>query len=119
MISAQQTNGFNGAIGLAATNRRKSDRIPGPFDAWRVGVLHTPVRIYDISLGGCFVNAMHEQMPGVIVMLEVQLPGEGTLELKAKTLYRRPGFGFAVRFINMDDQARARLARALQALGAD
>ena len=54
MISAQ-TNGFNGAIGLAATNRRKSDRIPGPFDAWRVGVLHTPVRIYDISLGGCRV----------------------------------------------------------------
>ena len=119
MISEQQTSSFNGAIGLAATNRRESDRIPGPFDAWRVGVLHTPVRIYDISLGGCFVNAMHEQVPGVVVMLEVQLPGEGTLELKARTLYRRPGFGFAVRFIEMDDQTRARLARALQVLGAN
>ena len=119
MISEQQTSGFDGAIGLAATNRRKSDRIPGPFDAWRVGVLHTPVRIYDISLGGCFVNAMHEQAPGIVVTLEVQLPGEGTLELKAKTLYRRPGFGFAVRFIDMDPQKRARLAHALQALGAD
>ena len=119
MISDQQTSGFNGAIGLAGTNRRESDRIPGPFDAWRVGVLHTPVRIYDISLGGCFVNAMHEQVPGVIVMLQVQLPGEGTLELKARTLYRRPGFGFAVRFIDMDTEMRTRLARALQALGAD
>jgi hypothetical protein len=119
MISEQQSSSFNGAIGLAATNRRESDRIPGPFDAWRVGVLHTPVRIYDISLGGCFVNAMHEQVPGVVVMLEVQLPGEGTLELKARTLYRRPGFGFAVRFIEMDDQTRARLARALQVLGAN
>ena len=119
MISEQQSSGFNGAIGLAATNRRESDRIPGPFDAWRVGVLHTPVSIYDISLGGCFVNAMHEQVPGIVVTLEVQLPGEGTLEMRAKTLYRRPGFGFAVRFIDMDDQKQARLARALQALGAD
>ena len=119
MISEQQASSFNGAIGLAATNRRKSDRIPGPFDAWRVGVLHTPIRIYDISLGGCFVNAMHEQVPGIVVVLEVDLPGEGRLQLKAKTLYRRPGFGFAVRFIDMDARVRARLARALQALGAD
>ena len=120
MISEQQTSGFNGAIGLAATNRRESDRIPGPFDAWRVGVLHTPVRIYDISLGGCFVNAMHEQVPGVIhVMLQLQFPGEGTLELKAKTLYRRARPVAAVRFIDMDTEMRTRLARALQAFGAD
>ena len=62
---------------------------------------------------------MHEQMPGVIVMLEVQLPSVGMLELKAEALYRRPGFGFAVRFIDMEDHVRARLAQALQALGAD
>ena len=62
---------------------------------------------------------MHEQERGVVVMLKVQLPDEGTLELKAETLYRRPGFGFGVRFIDMDDQTRARLARALEALGAD
>ena len=118
MTNPQQSS-FRGTIGLAAINRRESDRIPGPFDAWRVGTLHTPVRIYDISLGGCFVNAMHDQMPGVIVTLEVELPGEASFELKAKTLYRRPGFGFAVRFIEMDDQVKARLARALQSLGAD
>jgi hypothetical protein len=118
MIS-QQSNSFSAAIGLAVTDRRESDRVPGPFDAWRVGFLQTPVRIYDISLGGCFVHAMHEQMPGVIVMLQIQLPVEGIVELKAETLYRRPGFGFAVRFIDMDDQVRTRLARALQAPGAD
>ena len=100
-------------------SRRQHPRIHGPFDGWRVDLLDVPVRIYDLSLGGCFVNAMHEQAPGIVVTLEVQLPGEGTLELKAKTLYRRPGFGFAVRFIDMDPQKRARLARALQALGAD
>lgn len=116
MIS-EQSYSLSARIGLAVANRRESDRLPGPFDAWRVGVLQTPVRIYDISLGGCFVHAMHEQEPGVIVMLQIQLPVEGFLELKAETLYRRPGFGFAVRFIDMNDQSRTRLERALQALG--
>jgi hypothetical protein len=109
---------FRAEIGLPAANRRESDRIPGPFDAWRVGFLHTPVRIYDISLGGCFVHAMHEQERGVVVTLQIHLPVEGILEVKAKTLYRRPGFGFAVRFIDMDNESRAKLERALRALGA-
>ena len=62
---------------------------------------------------------MHEQKPGIVVQLQVQLPVEGMLELKAETLYRRPGFGFAVRFIDMDEQVKARLARVLRTLGAD
>jgi hypothetical protein len=97
-------------------DRRTSERVPGPFDAWRVGVLETPVRIYDISEGGCFVHAMHEQERGVVVMLKIQLPGEGWLELKAETLYRRPGFGFGVRFIDMTPETQSRLARALEQL---
>ena len=118
MMMSEQSSSFSARIGLAVANRRESDRVPGPFDAWRVGFLHTPVRIYDISLGGCFVHAMHEQEPGIVVVLQIQLPVEGTLEVKAETLYRRPGFGFAVRFIDMDDRARTRLTRALQSLGA-
>jgi hypothetical protein len=117
MMIREQSSSLSAGIGLAAANRRESDRIPGPFDAWRVGFLHTPVRIYDISLGGCFVHAMHEQESGIAVTLQIQLPGEGMLEIKAKTLYRRPGFGFAVRFVDIDDKARAQLTRALQALG--
>ena len=114
MIS--ELRSLKAGIGLVAANRRESDRIQGPFDAWRVGFLQTPVRIYDISMGGCFVHAMHEQESGVIVMLQIQMPVGGSLEVKAETLYRRPGFGFAVRFIDMDHQTRARLEHALQVL---
>lgn len=102
--------------GVAIQNRRTLERVPGPFDAWRVGILETPVRIYDISLGGCFVHAMHEQDRGVVVMLKIQLPEEGWLELKAETLYCRPGFGFAVRFIDLSMETCERLGRALNAL---
>jgi len=101
---------------VAVDDRRESDRIPGPFDAWRVGSLETPVRIYDLSLGGCFVHAMHEQEKGVIVMLKIDLPDVGLIELKAETLYRRPGFGFAVRFIDVTAEAAERLERGLKAM---
>jgi hypothetical protein len=110
---------LTGRIGLAVANRRESERIPGPFDAWRIGVLHTPIRIYDISLGGCFVHAMHEQGRGVVVRLRIDLPVGDSLVLTAETLYRRPGFGFAVRFVDMDDQTRLKLARALRSLDSD
>lgn len=113
------SSGLTAHIGIATADRRVSDRVPGPFDAWRLGTLETPVRIYDISLGGCFVHAMHEQEPGVIVLLNVQMPRVGWVELKAETLYRRPGFGFAVRFVEMSDETRQRMATALEALGAD
>ena len=102
------------AVTVATEDRRASERVPGPFDAWRVGILETPVRLFDISLGGCFVHAMHEQERGVVVMLKVQLPEAGWLELKAETLYRRPGFGFGVRFIDTPPETQARLARALE-----
>lgn len=100
-------------VGVATDDRRSSDRIPGPFDAWRIGMLETPVRIYDIALGGCFVHAMHEQDPGVVVMLKIQLPDDQCIELKAETLYRRPGFGFGVKFIDVSEEVRARLLDAL------
>jgi PilZ domain len=120
MVMTEQ-RGLEARIGVSVgtADRRSSDRVPGPFDAWRVGVLETPVRIYDVSLGGCFVHAMHEQERGVVVMLKIQMPEEGWLELKAETLYRRPGFGFAVKFIDMSEDTRARLARALEALGSN
>ena len=108
--------GLTARVEVAVEDRRESDRIPGPFDAWRVGSLETPVRIYDLSLGGCFVHAMHEQEQGVIVMLKVELPDVGLIEMKAETLYRRPGFGFAVRFIDVTVEAAERLERGLKAV---
>jgi hypothetical protein len=96
-------------------DRRRFDRVAGPFDARRGGFLETPARIYDLSSGGCFVNAMHDQQPGVQVVLKVNLPGEGWLSLKAETLYRRPG-GFAARFVDLPEETKRRLERAIERL---
>jgi hypothetical protein len=97
-------------------SKRRHDRVAGPFDGCRVGLLETPVRIYDLSLGGCFVNSLHEQQEGTPIVLKIDLPQERWITVKAETLYRRPGFGFAVGFVDIDDETGACLERAIRAI---
>jgi hypothetical protein len=98
---------------VSDANRRHHDRVAGPFDGRRIGVLHTPVQIYDLSEGGCFINSMHEQQAGVAIVLEIELPDEGWIRVKCETLYAKPGFGFAVRFVEMTEGVSKRLERGL------
>jgi len=99
-----------------AEDRRQYTRVIGPFDGKRLGELETPVRIYDLSEGGCFINSLHEQQPDVTMMLRIELPKEGWITVKARTLYRKPDFGFAMRFLDMTDEAAARLKRTIRRL---
>jgi len=99
-----------------ARDRRRNDRIAGPFDARRVGVLDTPLSIFDLSRGGCFVNSMHDQALGVRFTMKIQLAHVGAITLKAETLYLRSGFGFAVRFVDVDDETESLLQQALDQL---
>jgi len=96
-------------------SRRRHPRVHGPFDGWRVDLLDVPVRIYDLGLGGCFVNSMHPQRDGVKLLLKIELPPHGTISVWAESLYQRPG-GFAVRFVDVDAEATDTLNRAVEAL---
>lgn len=97
-------------------NRRQHARVTGPFDGKRIGLIDTAVQIYDLSEGGCFVNSMQEQVEGREVDLEINLPAEGTIRVVALTLYSRPGFGFATRFLRMENDDRVRLVHELDRL---
>jgi PilZ domain-containing protein len=100
----------------APDDRRQHDRVPGPFDGCRIGLIDTPVRIYDLSLGGCFINSAHEQQSGVPLVLKIHLPHEGWVTVKGETLYGRAGFGFPVRFVEIEDDQRLCLERSLDRL---
>ncbi len=100
----------------ANVDRRQHDRIAGPFDGVRLGALETAVRIFDLSRGGCFVNALHEQKPGVRFKIRIDLPHVGETTLTVETLYQRSGFGFAVRFVDLDDETLARLDQVVDGL---
>lgn len=97
-------------------NRRQHVRVKGPFDGKRISVIDTPVQIYDLSEGGCFVNSMQEQPAGREVVLEITLPIGDPITVTAQTLYSRPGFGFAVRFTEVEPEAWLRLRQELERL---
>lgn len=99
-----------------ADGRRRHKRVHGPFDGVRVGALETPVQLYDLSCGGCFINSVHHQQPGVRLVLKLDLPQEGWITVRAETLDRRGELGFAVRFVEVSEDAAARLDRVLMAM---
>jgi hypothetical protein len=95
------------------TPRQRAPRIAGPFEARRLGALELPLRIHDLSLGGCLIESYHEVAVGRRLQIEIDLPGEGWVALQAETLYLRENYGFAVKFVDMDEATRVRLARAI------
>jgi len=96
--------------------RRAFQRVPETFDGRRIGVLETPVSIHDLSEGGCFVDATHEQKSGVSIQLKINLPRAGWITVGARTLYRKNPGGFAVSFTYMSEETFERLHEALEHL---
>jgi c-di-GMP-binding flagellar brake protein YcgR len=94
-------------------SKRRNPRGSGPFEARRLGALELPLRIHDLSLGGCLIESYQEASVGRPMELEIELPQEGWITLQAEVLYVRENFGYAVKFVSMDEQARVKLARAV------
>lgn len=101
---------------LTGRERRVNERYAGPFDGFRVDLIEMPLSIFDLSRGGCFVNSMHEQAVGDRFMMKIDLPRVGWVTLRAETLYPRPGYGFAVRFVDVDDPTASLLEEGLEEL---
>jgi hypothetical protein len=97
-------------------SRRAEQRVAGPFEGRRVGPLPTPIRIHDLSLGGCLVECYYDIAIGRRLNLQVNLPEEGWVTIEAETVYLRDNFGFAVRFINLSEPNRARIERTIERL---
>ena len=109
-VAANHQTGGDGGI-----NRRAFPRAAGPFDGRRIGALETPIKIFDLSVGGCFINSMHEQQPGVTMVLMIDLPDQPSITVTAQSLYSRAEFGFAVLFINVNSSTQAKLEQAVRA----
>jgi len=101
--------------GAGAGNRRRDDRVRGPFTGLEIGPIDRPVRIYDLSESGCFVTSVIETPPSHLT-LKVYLPHEGWISVKTETVRSMPGHGYTVRFIEISDDSRVRLERSLRQL---
>ena len=93
---------------------RRYVRVRGPFDGYNLGLPQTPVLVYDLNLGGGFVNFGDEQPSEWTLTLKIDLPQEGPIMVNAETVYRHQ-FGVAVRFVDVDADTAARLVRTVDA----
>lgn len=94
---------------------RRYVRVRGPFDADHLGVPRAHVLIYDLNLGGGFVNFGEVRPAGATLRLKIELPFEGPITVNAEALYGDAS-GVAVRFVDLDRDSATRLARTIDAL---
>ena len=97
-----------------ARSRRRYERVTGPFNALIEG-LEGPVLVYDLNIGGGFINTPHQPVLGSTVALAIDLPNEGTISVNAQALYQHQ-HGFAVCFLGLDDDTASRIARTVAAM---
>lgn len=104
------------ATEIRPPSTRRYVRVRGPFDADHLDAPRTPVLIYDLNLGGGFVNFGHDHGPaGATLRLRIDLPREGPIMVNAEAVYRDPS-GVAVRFIDLDRDSAQRLTRTIEAM---
>jgi hypothetical protein len=95
---------------------RRYVRVRGPFDGDHLDTPRTSVLIYDLNLGGGFVNFGDDQGPtGATLRLKIDLPREGPIMVQAEAVYRDKA-GVAVRFVDLDRDAAMRLSRQIDAM---
>ena len=82
-------------------NKRLHKRVLGPFVGRRGALLPVPIRIHDLSAGGALIECFHEESVGRRVTIEVELPVEGWVTLKAEIVSVRPNYGYAVRWVDV------------------
>lgn len=96
-------------------SQRRYARVRGPFDGDHLGPSRTSVLIYDLNLGGGFVNFGDQQPTDATLRLKIDLLREGPITVNAEAVYR-DSKGVAVRFVDVDRDTAARLTRTIDAL---
>lgn len=82
-------------------DRRRFPRVKGPFDgSWAGAAGNGSARIWDLSLGGCYIDSMNEQRCGEHVRVDISVP-EGRVSAGGVIVYCVLNQGFAVQFADV------------------
>lgn len=99
---------------MSVQNRRHHIRAPLSLEVIVEGLSGKhEARTSDISLGGCYIDAMHQVSVGEIVSLKALLPEAGWIYINGEVLYEQWPTGFGVRFTEMSDETRRALDKAI------
>ena len=98
-------------------DRRRFCRICHSFEGRRRGILPVPIRIYDLSVGGCLIESRYPERRGRRLEIDIDLPWEGWTTLDAEIVNLRPEYGYGVQFIGVTEAVRRRLDRVITRIG--
>ena len=97
-----------------AADRRRFFRICHSFEGRRRGILPVPIRICDLSLGGCLIESRSPEDRGRRLEIEIDLPWEGWTTFDSEVVTIRPEYGYGVQFVGVPDAIRRRLERVIK-----
>jgi hypothetical protein len=98
--------------GPTSGGRRQRQRVERYFECdWITAWGEEKTRVSSISPTGCYIDSRLTVPPEGTLLhgISVALP-DGQITVDGMVLQATPGVGFAVRFIQVDDDARARLS---------
>lgn len=96
--------------------RRSRPRLTVNLDAvWDSRNGNRAARITDLSLGGCYLDTVGETMTGEVVCFRVALSDGDWLYLEGEVRHHRPGIGFGVSFLELEQQQEEKIEALLQA----
>jgi hypothetical protein len=91
---------------------RRHVRAVSPFHGYHLGRRKTPILIFNLNVGGGFVNFPDEPPASATFVLTIDLPDDGRMTAIAEAVYREAA-GIAVRFVGLDADTSDRLTRAI------
>lgn len=74
-------------------------------------------RLSEISLDGCFIDSMGQEVLGETIAFNVRLPSGIWVKLDGTVVYQEYPIGFEVRFTNLDEEKRRLLMQVVAAHG--
>jgi hypothetical protein len=93
--------------------RRRYPRVRGPFEGeWAGASGNRTARIWDLSVGGCYIDSLNDQRAGEAIDVDIEMP-EGHVHAGGEIVYSTPNQGFAVQFTAVSDGDRDVLRRAV------
>jgi hypothetical protein len=105
-----------GPAPLSGRDRRRYPRVRGPFEGEWAGAAGTgAARIWDLSVGGCYIDSLNDQRAGEHVDVDITMP-EGRIHAGGEIVYSTPNQGFAVHFTEVSDGDREVLQRVVDRL---
>jgi len=100
----------------SSDERRRRHRVEQYFDcSWLSDYGEEVCRVSSLSPTGCYIEGRFSVPPvgSPIQAITVTLP-TGPITVQGEVVHAMPGVGFAVRFTEVDDRARARLTALAQ-----